>query len=223
MLVGLHLNTYKTIVPVAERYIASAGLQPDNLPPAIAIPEDITTWAEQAVPLREAPLIALCPGAKHFTKQYPLHHLSKVCELILDRTGAEIVVLGGKEEQTAAETLRQIAPERIHSFCGTLRLLESAAVLARCSAAVSNDSGLMHMATAVGVPVAALFGSTVREFGFFPYNANSVVLETEGLSCRPCTHIGRTSCPHTHFRCMESIEPQRVADALFMLLENRRG
>ena len=69
------------------------------------------------------------------------------------------------------------------------------------------------VATAVGRPVVALFGPTVRAFGFFPYQARSMVLERE-LRCRPCSSRGGDSCPLGHHRCMIDIHPPQVAAAV---------
>ena len=68
----------------------------------------------------------------------------------------------------------------------------------------------MHMATAVGTPVVALFGPTVRQFGFFPYRARALVLERE-LPCRPCSYHGGPACPLGHHRCLRDISPDEVA------------
>jgi heptosyltransferase-2 len=68
----------------------------------------------------------------------------------------------------------------------------------------------MHIAEARGVPVVAVFGPTVRKFGFFPRGARATVVEHPGLSCRPCTHIGLPRCPLGHFRCMKEITPDTV-------------
>jgi heptosyltransferase-2 len=87
-----------------------------------------------------------------------------------------------------------------------------------CKVVYTNDSGLMHLAAALKVPVMAFFGSTVKEFGFSPYNAKSFVLEIEGLSCRPCTHIGRKSCPKKHFKCMQEISPATAFNCLRKLV-----
>jgi heptosyltransferase-2 len=59
----------------------------------------------------------------------------------------------------------------------------------------------MHLASGVGVPLVAIFGPTVREFGFFPFRAPHIVLENF-LYCRPCTAFGGSVCPEKHFRCM---------------------
>jgi ADP-heptose:LPS heptosyltransferase len=76
----------------------------------------------------------------------------------------------------------------------------------------------MHIATAVQRNVVAIFGSTVREFGFFPYKGNAVVLERPGLYCRPCSHIGRSECPEDHFRCMREIGTEEVYAAARRML-----
>ena len=75
---------------------------------------------------------------------------------------------------------------------------------------LTNDTGLMHMAAAVGIPIVAIFGSTVKEFGFFPYRADATILENNDLWCRPCTHIGRKRCPLGHFNCMRKISVEQV-------------
>src|ERR671939_277511 len=75
------------------------------------------------------------------------------------------------------------------------------ALLRRARALVSGDTGVMHMATGVGTPVVALFGPTVRAFGFFPYGSRAQVLELD-LACRPCSSKGGPRCPLGHHRCL---------------------
>jgi heptosyltransferase-2 len=104
------------------------------------------------------------------------------------------------------------------NLAGSLSLMETAAAMDRCSAVVTNDTGLMHLATARQRPVVAVFGPTVREFGFYPLGNTSLVLEVGALDCRPCTHIGRSYCPKEHFRCMLDIPAQRAVDGVAQLL-----
>jgi ADP-heptose:LPS heptosyltransferase len=110
--------------------------------------------------------------------------------------------------------VRTTATGRVTDMTGKLSLMETAAAMEFCRVVVANDSGLMHMATAVLRPVVALFGSTVREFGFYPYHSSAVVLERDGLHCRPCSHIGRAACPKRHFACLNDISPEQALDAL---------
>ena len=94
-------------------------------------------------------------------------------------------------------------------------------MLGRLSALVTNDSGLMHLAAAVGTPVVALFGPTVTEFGFAPAGPGHQVLERP-LDCRPCSVHGTERCPRGHFRCMKETAPEEVLAALDRL-DRRRG
>ena len=82
-----------------------------------------------------------------------------------------------------------------------------------------NDSGLMHTACALKIPVLTFFGSSVKEFGFTPYKNNNLILENNSLTCRPCSHIGRERCPKGHFRCMLEISPEKAFEELITLLE----
>jgi heptosyltransferase-2 len=94
----------------------------------------------------------------------------------------------------------------------------------KCVGIVCNDSGMMHTACAMEVKVLAIFGSTVKEFGFTPYAGREIgflsrnlVLENKALSCRPCSHIGRDKCPKTHFKCMLELTPQLVYSNINLL------
>jgi heptosyltransferase-2 len=77
----------------------------------------------------------------------------------------------------------------------------------------------MHIAAARKRKIVAVFGPTVREFGFFPYSTTSTVVEDNSLSCRPCTHIGLPECPKGHFKCMNSIQAAQVIEAARLLLK----
>jgi heptosyltransferase-2 len=228
LLVRWKINLLRDTPGISKRYQETCegmGITVDAGPPEVFVPVDVENAV--AARLREAGVddaarvLALAPGARHFTKRWPAEHWAAlVARLMLDE-GTKVLLLGGKEDRDAAETISRIAPARVVNLCGELSLLETAAALSRCAAACTNDSGLMHLATARGVPVVALFGSTVREFGFFPLGERNTVLEVEGLSCRPCTHIGRDRCPALHFRCLRDIAPATVASALRRAAEAR--
>jgi len=129
-----------------------------------------------------------------------------------------VLLFGAREEEdlcaAVAEGIRALHPGgRTVNLAGRLSLLETAAAMDRCALVVANDTGLMHIAAARGVPLAAVFGPTVRQFGFFPRGARAAVVEHPGLDCRPCTHIGLPRCPEGHFRCMNEITAEVVAQA----------
>ena len=89
------------------------------------------------------------------------------------------------------------------NLCNEDNILQTVTDMKKCRAIVCNDSGLMHAACAAGVPVVSFFGSTVKEFGFTPYNNKNLILENNSLSCRPCSHIGREKCPEIAFQLHE--------------------
>ncbi|MDR2891803.1 MAG: glycosyltransferase family 9 protein [Deltaproteobacteria bacterium] len=101
---------------------------------------------------------------------------------------------------------------RLLNLAGALSLPELAACLGRLDCYLTNDSGPMHLAWAKGTPVVALFGPTVRDFGFAPRGESSVVLEVAGLDCRPCGLHGPQSCPEGHHNCMRKLSPDLVWD-----------
>jgi hypothetical protein len=78
-------------------------------------------------------------------------------------------------------------------------------------------TGAVHAAAAFGVPVVEVYGPTVPEFGFFPYGPG-IVVELEGLECRPCSLHGGNSCPEGHFRCTKDLTPDKVIEAVRELL-----
>jgi heptosyltransferase-2 len=78
---------------------------------------------------------------------------------------------------------------------------------------VAGDTGVLHLATALRVPVVGLYGPTVREFGFFPYHADYRAVQHQ-LPCRPCSSQGGPHCPRGHHNCLERLEPDEVLDVI---------
>jgi len=213
-------------VPVAERYIETAradGAVPDREGPELYFPgeiwDGITKRIASFLKGRSIPLLAICPGARHETKRWPVEHFIALRDLVLRETNAGILLLGGPSDSERAEALSAAVEDRVLNLCASASLPESAAAMDHCSAVLSNDSGLMHMACARGIPVVAVFGCTSREFGFIPYNSASRDHAIHGRTCRPCTHIGLPRCPEEHFRCMREITPESV----FMSLSEHLG
>jgi len=160
--------------------------------------------------------IGFCPGAKHFTKRWlPEYFIELGNELA--KFGYTVVLFGGKAEKELCAKLADKINGSIN-LQNENDLFRIAADMKLCKLIISNDSGLMHTAASVGAPVAAIFGSTVREFGFEPYGAKNLILENKLLSCRPCSHIGKSSCPKGHFNCMKEIKPQFVLKSVVNFL-----
>jgi heptosyltransferase-2 len=163
-------------------------------------------------------IIAIAPGSVWNTKRWLAERYAEL-SLMLAQSGYEVIIIGGKEDAELGRAIVEAAKhKRIHDATGTLTLPESAALIGRCAVLVSNDSAPLHLGVAMRIPVVALFGATVPEFGFAPYGERDVVMETKGLYCRPCGIHGGDTCPTGTFDCMKKIETQNVYDAVVKLL-----
>ena len=224
ILVKTKLNLFRQIIPVAERYIEAAkscGIKPDREGAELFVPQQISDRVREKIASRfgteTKSIVAICPGSKHFTKRWPVEFYSALTKRILE-TATAVILLGGTEDKSLADIIMRSAGDSLYNACEEFSLLETVAAIDQCKAVVSNDSGLMHIACARKKPVISIFGSSVKEFGFFPYHADSKIFEVDGLRCRPCSHIGRDSCPKQHFQCMKKIEPDMIFDELSALL-----
>jgi heptosyltransferase-2 len=159
--------------------------------------------------------IAMLPGARHFTKRWPEERWVELHDR-LTAAGRSLLYASLESERALVPALAaRVEATPTARWC-TEPLAILAAVVSGASAAVSNDSGLMHVAAARGVPVVALFGSTAPELGFAPAGPGHVVL-CRHEPCQPCTLHGRERCPKGHFRCMLGITADQVESTLATL------
>ncbi|HEY5086426.1 MAG TPA: glycosyltransferase family 9 protein, partial [Gemmatimonadaceae bacterium] len=152
---------------------------------------------------------ALAPGSAWGTKRWPGY--GTLAALLADHY--DIAIVGGPDDFAAAEEInRCVAHERIIDATGKLSLLGSAELIRRSLALATNDSSPQHLASAMGTPTVTIFGPTVPEFGFGPLAPGSRTIGNHSLDCRPCDRHGPQVCPLGHWRCMNEITPEEVAD-----------
>ena len=156
-------------------------------------------------------VFGVCPGSKWETKKWGAERFAALAERIVASYGAPVLVVGSDAERPELyrikETVSSSARDAVIPFSGGLRDL--ACALSLCDVVVSNDSGLMHLAGAVGSRVVALFGPTVTGFGFAPWGGGNRVIGIQ-IWCRPCTLHGSRRCPLGHHKCMRLISPDNV-------------
>jgi len=221
LLVKFKINLYKNAIHVVDRYIetlSNFSIKNDNQGLEIFVPEDTIEIAKNKINFSDKNLyIAIAPSAKHETKRWLPERFAQLGDKLAEKFKAKIILLGGKEDEDRCRFVEEMMVSKPINLCGKTTLLESAAVLSMCKLLVTNDSGLMHIGSAMKTKIVAIFGSTVKEFGFFPYGVENIVIE-KNIPCRPCSHIGRNKCPEGHFKCMRDIQVEDVFNACAILL-----
>ena len=199
---------------VRELGVATGPLEPVLTIPATAA-EDARRLLTQHGWDEKRPLVVLAPGAAYGkAKQWiPAHVVRLVTELIA-RYGVTCALIGSRGDAATTRAIRSAVPSqqraRVLDLAGATTLPVLAATLSLATVCISNDSGAMHLAGAVGAPVVAIFGPT-NEQATSPLMRRDVpsALLTARVWCRPCM---LRECPIDH-RCMTMIEPEGVLDA----------
>jgi len=222
--INLYRKLYGRIIPVWEKYVRTAatlGITPDEDQLELYLSDNSESqWNKNLQKSLSGDYILIAPGARHFTKRWPAEYFNKLILEIHRKYNFPVILAGDVNDiPVVEEILTGLPPKIATSLAGELSILQTAELIRRAKLVISNDSGLMHIAAAFQKPLIAIFGSTVEELGFFPNSNGAQVVENKGLYCRPCSHIGRTSCPEKHFRCMMEIPPDVVMERITHLLK----
>lgn len=158
--------------------------------------------------------VALAPGARWDTKRWPPEHFAALGRALIDR-GCRLVLVGGRDEAALLDGLKAAigadVPDTRQLSVGGL-----AAAIGKSALLVSNDSGPAHIASALGVPLVALFGPTsAKRWG--PLGPRAKVASLQ-LDCSPCSNFGTRHCPLGHHACMRKLEPEQVLAEVTALL-----
>ena len=197
-------------------HLARLGVRVKNAPFRLIIGED---WQDQAPRLSgPGPFLAVSPGSSHASKNWPLAYYYEVTRALAWERGLRVVWLTGPGEEALLPYLQGLATAQDHLLWANLPLTAVAAALARCRLYLGGDSGLTHLAAAVGVPgVLALFGPTDPRIWAPPGKGVRVL---RAPCCRaPCASGREITCPDPV--CMENLTPDLVLQTAGDLL--RRG
>lgn len=214
LLVNFKINRYKEVLPIPVRYShAIPNFQLDEKGLELYIPKKLNSQLDDS-----NKYIGICPGSRHKTKMWPPEYFIELGKMFAQQN-YRIVLFGGKDDQKICNEMSESIPDSI-DLSNDNDLYTLAINMKKCKTIICNDSGLMHTSVAVGIPVVSVFGSTVKELGFFPYGGKNLVLENNSLSCRPCSHIGLDECPKKHFKCMKDIKPEIVFNEILKFIDN---
>jgi lipopolysaccharide heptosyltransferase II len=232
LFVKFKLNFLKNYEPIKERYISSAEAflnetgKEEKVGCMFKIPAGVSEELKnnyEFLNRKGIKIVGFCPSARHFTKIYPSEKFIEIGKNIISNFNSEILLFGDKNDIARNETIKTALGNKCHNLAGKLSLIQTAAAMATCELIISNDTGLMHLSNLLKKNLIAIFGSTVREFGFFPDGENTSIFEVDDLKCRPCSHIGRKSCPKKHFKCMNDIHPERIISKAGEVLSSGSG
>lgn len=154
-------------------------------------------------------VLALCPGAEYGpAKRWPARHFATLAKTYRAQ-GWQVWLVGGPRDQDTARAIQALSDNLCIDLTGRTTLLEAVDLLGLATAVVSNDSGLMHVAAALGLPLVAVFGSS--DPGHTPPLDERAVALSLNLPCSPCF---ARNCPLGHLQCLEGLAPERVDQAL---------
>lgn len=211
-------------IHIVDRYfraVETLGVKNDLLPCDFFIPEDQMIATASSLKVNAKTYLAIAIGAQFATKRMNFELLEKIIAPLT----FPIVFVGGPTDTNFAHKLIQRFPEKqLISACGNYTLSQSASIVQQAKAILTNDTGLMHIASCFEIPTISVWGNTVPALGMYPYfpriqNAYSIH-EVENLKCRPCSKIGFQTCPKKHFSCMND---QNVAEILDSIEEKMNG
>jgi heptosyltransferase-2 len=198
------------------RRMAALGLPPgeplpDPLPyPSLRIDERNRSALVGRLALDGSrPALVLMPGAAYGpAKQWPIENFAAVAQAALGRQ-EPVWVLGSAAERALGDRIVELAGAGVRNLCGETRLEDAVDLLSLASAAVTNDSGLMHVAAAAGARVIAIYGSSSP--AYTPPLTSRSTVHYLALPCSPCF---RRECPLGHLRCLREISPAEIRKSL---------
>ena len=206
------------LTQTVQRYVALGLPAESKLPPPTPQPHLrvdaenrerlCSTWGLR----REGVIVGLMPGAEYGpAKCWPSSHYGELARRLM-RDGYQVWLFGSNKERQVAREIAAVA-EGVQDLCGRTSLPDAVDLISACSAVVSNDSGLMHVATAVKRPLVAIYGSSTPDYT--PPLATTAAVLYRRLECSPCF---KRECPYGHTDCLNGITVREVYDALLPLL-----
>jgi heptosyltransferase-2 len=155
--------------------------------------------------MSDKPILVLCPGAEYgITKRWPTKYFAEIAQ-IKHQDGWDIWLIGGPKDTALAQEIQKYSGAVCTDFTGKTDLSQVVDLLAQATIVLTNDSGLMHIAAAVGVKIIAIYGSTSPKFT--PPLAHNAEIISLNLSCSPCF---KKICPLKHIKCLSDLSPNFI-------------
>lgn len=202
--------------------LRAVGHEPAGLDQRIMVAVNAEAEAEASELLSSVgeKAVGIAPGSVWLTKRWTPDGFAAVGRALREQ-GRQVVLVGGPEDVELGAGLEREIGSGVLNLIGKTSLLTSAAVIKRLALLITNDSAPLHLASAMGTPVVALFCATVPEFGFGPWQIPAEIIGVSDLSCRPCGRHGGKTCPTGTHACRLRITPEMVLNAVERLEQRR--
>lgn len=188
-----------------------------RLPSSASSEDKVRQLLEASGIERSKTLVGINPGSVWPTKRWAPAYFAELIGRLKQELHCEVILFGGPEDTEVIDTIQELCVIPIASVAGKTSLGDLPAAVRACDLFITNDSGPMHVAVAVDVPVVAIFCATTRDLGFYPYTSRAVVVEE--LSCRPCGSHGGRRCPLGTEDCIRLVRPEHVLQAVKTLFQ----
>lgn len=206
-------------IHIVQRYlntVASLGVNYDEKGLDFFVDEETERNEDHLKWLNGREYVVFASGGTYVTKRLPI---SKMHELF-EKTPFPLVVIGGPEDFNDVEKAAVGTDSPVLNLCGMLSVMESAMWMKHSNAVVSHDTGMMHIAAALGKKTISVWGNTVPDFGMWPLFPDTLQhsldhrIEVKALPCRPCHKLGSETCPKGHFDCMNKQNIDEICEIL---------
>jgi heptosyltransferase II len=167
-------------------------------------------------------VVGIHPGARWETKRWDEEKFKQVCQVLTERYNYKIILMGDAKDMRLIERIRKDIPNTKLIQAVGWSLGKFMSLIKRCDGLITNDSGPMHMAQALQVPVVVIFGPTHPKLGFAPTGFDNVVL-CANVECSPCSLHGEKKCRKKNRLCMDLIQPEMVVEAVESLIEKEKS
>lgn len=205
LLVKMKINKMPDL-HVVDRYfgaVCNLGVKNDKRPGDFFISHQNEVNIQEEFGLTPKSFIAIAIGAQFKTKQMPVELIIN----IVNKLDVAVVLVGGETDIELSKAIQDKSEKKVHDACGKFNLAQSSSIVAKSSKLLTNDTGMMHIASCLNIPIISIWGSTVPSLGMYPYYPSQKdmysIHEVQDLGCRPCSKIGYQKCPKGHFKCMK--------------------
>ena len=157
------------------------------------------------------PVIVMCPGAEYGSaKRWPTEHFGAVAKQKIE-DGCDVWIMGSHKEAELAQQINEVCGGKAIDMCGKTELGQAFDIMSLADLVITNDSGLMHVAAALGRRLIAIYGSSNPSFTP-PLSDKAKIIELD-MSCRPCM---KRECPEQHLKCLYDITPEMVLEEIML-------